>query len=355
MNVEEVERDTVFLQHAGSHIYGTKTPTSDDDYRGVCIPSDPAYYLGFGLKTFEQKDKGWSADEDKVVYDLRKAIKLMADGNPNMIDLLFAREDHHIVRRPAWERVLEHRDKFLSTKMRHTYGGYAFAQLKRLKNHHQWLRDPPKAPPTREEFGLPPQRLVKADELGAFEWLLARLIEDSKEGMRLSASTKEELSGVSAIAAVQSGIPDDALPFVQQVTGASDDWMSAVAAEKKFRQAKKRWQSYQQWQASRNKKRAELELVHGYDTKHAMHLVRLLRMGHEILTTGEVHVWRPDAEELLAIRAGSWTFEQLVDYADEMDQKLSEAAETSPLPRTADRKFLDELCVNVIHDTVFAR
>ncbi len=353
MNNDDVSACTVFLQVAGSHLYGTNRPGSDRDYRGVCIPRDPSFYVGFGLNAFEQKDAGWPEDEDKVVYDFRKALRLMADGNPNMIDLLYGPEDSHLVCLPAWDRVLAHRDKFLSKKMRHTYGGYAFAQLKRIKRHHEWLKDPPQAPPTREEFGLPERKLVGADQLGAFEWQLARLIEDSKEGMRLSESTKEELQGVSAIAAIQAGIPDDAMGAVQLVTGASDAWMDAVAKEKKFREASKRWKAYQEWKSRRNVDRAAMEAEHGYDTKHAMHLVRLMRMGHEILTTGVVQVFRPDREELLEIRDGAWSYDELVDYADAMDRALGEAVQTSALPKTADRVFIDRLCSEIVSEYVF--
>src|SRR6478736_4334230 len=54
----------------------------------------------------------------------------------------------------------------------------------------------------------------------------------------------------------------------------------------------------------------------GYCTKNAMHLVRLLRMCREILETGQVRVKRADAAELLAIRNGAWTLEELVKYAE---------------------------------------
>jgi predicted nucleotidyltransferase len=64
--------------------------------------------------------------------------------------------------------------------------------------------------------------------------------------------------------------------------------------------------------------------------KHAMHLVRLLRMGMEILRGEGVQVFRPDREELLEIRNGAWTYEQLVDYAYMMDTKLGEAEKSSP-------------------------
>ena len=61
-----------------------------------------------------------------------------------------------------------------------------------------------------------------------------------------------------------------------------------------------------------NVKRPELVEKHGYDTKHAMHLWRLLRMCAEILETGRVLVRRPDADELLAIRDGAWRYDAII-------------------------------------------
>lgn len=60
----------------------------------------------------------------------------------------------------------------------------------------------------------------------------------------------------------------------------------------------------------------------GSDLKHGMHLVRLLKMGREILETGEVSVKRPDAKELLEIRNGSWSYEKLVAYGEEQDELI---------------------------------
>ena len=51
-------------------------------------------------------------------------------------------------------------------------------------------------------------------------------------------------------------------------------------------------------------KRKQLVLEHGYDSKNAAHLIRLLRMCKEFLATGEMIVFRPDAAELLDIKKG---------------------------------------------------
>ena len=91
-----------------------------------------------------------------------------------------------------------------------------------------------------------------------------------------------------------------------------------------YKLAQEKHGQYWNWKKNRNAARGELEEQFGYDTKHAMHLVRLLRMGVEALRDGEIIVKRPDAEELLAIRNGAWTYEQIVQYATQKDREVRE-------------------------------
>lgn len=56
------------------------------------------------------------------------------------------------------------------------------------------------------------------------------------------------------------------------------------------------------------KKRKELVDKFGYDTKNASTLIRLLKMGIEFLTTGELQVDRPEKHQLIEIKKGLWTF-----------------------------------------------
>ena len=72
---------------------------------------------------------------------------------------------------------------------------------------------------------------------------------------------------------------------------------------------------------------------HG-NCKHGMHLVRLLRMCREILEDGVVNVRRKDFKELLEIRNGSWTYDQLIAYGEEQDKYIREVA----YPNTTLRK-----------------
>lgn len=82
--------------------------------------------------------------------------------------------------------------------------------------------------------------------------------------------------------------------------------------------------------------------------KSAMHMVRLMRMCREILETGEVRVKRPDRDELLAIRAGQWRFDELDAWAQREEQQMSEVASKSALPESPDRRALDVLCVELV-------
>ena len=112
--------------------------------------------------------------------------------------------------------------------------------------------------------------------------------------------------------------------------------------------AKEKHSQYWTWKRNRNKARGDLEEQFGYDTKHAMHLVRLLRMGQEALMAGHLLVKRPDAEELLEIRNGAWTYNMVVQYAEEMDREVrTKLYHTTKLPKRPNVKFAAGLLMKV--------
>ena len=95
-------------------------------------------------------------------------------------------------------------------------------------------------------------------------------------------------------------------------------------------------------------KRKRLVELFGYDTKNAAHLIRLLRMGIEFLTDGRLYVERHDAQQLLEIKRGEWTLEQVQREADRLFQRAHEAYIHSKLPLDVDREKINELCCTVI-------
>lgn len=291
---------TIFLTIHGSQAYGLARPESDFDIGGICIPPKQ-YFYGF-LHNFEQAQ---STNPDGAVYGIKKYLQLASDANPNVMELLWIDPKFWLITSKTHEVLVKNRSVFLSTKVKHTYSGYAHAQLNRIRVHYKWLSNPPHKP-TREEFGLPPNKLLTTDQKGA----LNRLIEEGME------------------------VPEN--------------FMDRLQKENEYDKAVKDYQHYQTWKETRNEARADLEKLHGYDTKHAMHLVRLMRQCREILTTGTLNVLRKDRDELLDIRNGAWTYPKLVAWADQEEQELEHLAYTSKLPQKPNREWIDMLCQEIV-------
>jgi len=145
-----VERCTILKTRWGSHAFGTATPTSDVDIRGVCIP--PARFL-LGLSRFEQYE---DREGEVVIYGLAKFARLALANNPNMFDILWADEADVLYLDAYGAALRAGRELFLSRRVAQTYAGYAHDQLKRMETHYRWLHNPPDHQPTPPEFGALP-------------------------------------------------------------------------------------------------------------------------------------------------------------------------------------------------------
>jgi len=344
MNVFDwLSKHTILLVHGGSHAYGTALPTSDRDYRGVAVPPAP-YFYGF-VNHFEQAEM--KSPDDTVIFDIRKFFSLAADCNPNIIEVLWQPRSHYRILTAAGHLLLDNRDLFLSRKAKHTFSGYALSQLKRIRTHHRWLQNPPQAAPVRSTYGLPERVLVPKEVREFAESQIQKTIDE----WNLDLAPLDDAGKIyvrDRVAAWMTTVDLNERHAAMKAIGLDEHFMANLDAERRFHQAQVEWTQYQNWLTTRNPARAELERKYAFDTKHGMHLVRLLRMCREILTTGEVHVFRPDAAELLSIRNGAWTYEQLVEYADREDKELAELERTSPLPKAPDRNRLDALCIEIV-------
>lgn len=78
-----------------------------------------------------------------------------------------------------------------------------------------------------------------------------------------------------------------------------------------------------------------------------MHLLRSLRMGMEILETGEVHVYRPDREWLLAVRNGLLQYKELLALAAEYEARLATLQVASTLPEAPDVERVEDMVVTL--------
>jgi predicted nucleotidyltransferase len=369
--------ETIFLTLAGSRAHGTNRPDSDVDLRGVCVvPIADRLSL---FRHFDQHDGGLPPDlapavsrhlgpdapadrTECVIYDIAKFVSLCAAANPNALEILFADPRDWVVDTPRWRRLHDRRHLFLTRAIRQTFHGYAMAQLKRIRTHRAWLLSPPRAKPVREEFGLPAAvPTLNRDDQGRIDRQIADVVAgfgadglDMPEATRIALVDRLARLHRAALgldpAAADAEVGERMRAVAAKTLRLPPEVTAALTAERRYRAAMKQWDAYQTWKRSRNPARAALEAAHGYDTKHAAHLIRLMRMAIEALDSGELHVRRDDAAELAAIRDGAYTYEQLREVADDLQTRLDAAAAGTKLPPGIDRDAVDGLVAEIILD-----
>jgi hypothetical protein len=91
--------------------------------------------------------------------------------------------------------------------------------------------------------------------------------------------------------------------------------------------------------------RTELVEKHGYDTKYAMHMVRLGFQGREFLTFGKLRL-PPDKSSVemayaRRVRLGKVPFTEIIDVAETLETEIKALIETSPLPSRPNYKAID--------------
>lgn len=100
-------------------------------------------------------------------------------------------------------------------------------------------------------------------------------------------------------------------------------------------------------------KRKELVEKYGYDTKNAAHLIRLLRMGIEFLSSGQLNVFREDAQQLIAIKKGEYSLEKIKEMAEDLFIVSQQALIHSKLPSLPNYEKAEEILINAIQENLF--
>lgn len=365
MKNHEVEKNTIFLGITGSHCYGLNTPESDRDESGICIkPLD--YY--FGCKKFEQADK-WTDENgnkiDKTIYSIDKAVRLMLDNNPNMLNLLYLPERCIIQNSEYWQVFLDNRDDFLSKQIRWKFSGYAHAQLSRISTHRSYLNNPiPK--PNRKDFDLPEKSIFPETQVENIAKLSERYI--TEEFKSDFFSDLNHINDYYVHNLLQKYIPDrvalkNALEeyklgqtsFLRVFESISSNFLAEeyrgqAHNELRYITAYKNWQRYEDWKKGRNPKRAAIEAKCGFDGKHASQLIMLQRQAIEMLAGKGLLLDRTniDREYLMAIRAGNVQFDEILKESEANNLEMEKLFETTTLPANPKINKIEQLKMEVI-------
>jgi uncharacterized protein len=100
----------------------------------------------------------------------------------------------------------------------------------------------------------------------------------------------------------------------------------------------------------KNIHRAALEEKHGYDTKYAMHVIRLYLEGKEYVETGKITLPNPRVDLLISIREGKYQRSEIEEMGKQLESEALAAQSRSPLPERVDLAAVSELITSVYVD-----
>lgn len=135
----------------GSHAYGMQTKESDYDVMGLFLP--PKNYI-LGLDRVEQVVLSKTDGVEGTIFDFRKWFRLMIAQNPNVLELLWHHDSMYVYRDDiVWPQLIKMRADLLSKKLKHSFAGYAFAQLNRLDKLNEKVNENKKRLEEFNKFG----------------------------------------------------------------------------------------------------------------------------------------------------------------------------------------------------------
>lgn len=126
---------TLFKTVFGSHLYGTNTPASDTDYKGVYMEPIENIILGRAKDVIIHKTKqgnvlgvrNTSVDVDEEYKELRRFLFDCQKGQTYALDMLFSPKSMWLEESPEWLFIQKNR-KLLLSKNVESYIGYCRTQ-----------------------------------------------------------------------------------------------------------------------------------------------------------------------------------------------------------------------------------
>ena len=314
---QHLGNNIILLGFGGSIAYGTNTKDSDVDIRGIALNSK-CDLLGVG-SGFEQVI---SNETDTVIYSFTKIVKLLTSMNPNTCEILGLRPEHYLYLSPIGQELLDNKKLFLSKRAKYSFGGYAFAQLRRLDN---------KAARTIEQAERE-QHILNSITAATYVWPDKYGCFKTGEGIKLYLDDSE-----------QEGMDKEIFMDIH-LTGYP------------LRDYKAMWADMKNIVSDYDKigHRNQNAIERGKLGKHMMHLVRLYLMCIDIFEKEEINTYREnDIPFLMDIRNGkfldsaSQPLAEFYEMVNDYEKRLEYAVENTSLPVKPNTKAINEFLMSV--------
>lgn len=318
-------RKVIFKARVGSHLHGTSTPNSDEDFLGVFIPSAD------DLLSLQNRPSEWTenvklsdtarnskGDVDCKYLAVYEFFKQAAQGQSQALELFFVPDEHVIIKTPEWDLIKAHKHLFVSQKGIMPIIGFAIAQTHKAK--------------------------VKGDNLNKINVLIEALeaAEAKGEGRTplWSHFNEDTVFGVP----VERYKNDHGYELV---TIAGRDYDIGIDV-KRFRES---MQILEKKYGSRSRMAAAAT----YDFKSATHAFRLLSEAEEFIMTGNITFPRPDAEFLQQVKSKQYFGDLEVDINERLTNLRLNIAPNSPLQDEPDYSKINKLCREMLTKHIYGQ
>ncbi len=329
LTLETLKPYLLFESISGSRAYNLATETSDTDIKGVFYLPKELYY---GLNYIPQVN---NATNDCVYYELGRFVELLCASNPNILELLNSPQQAILYQHPLMAQLKP--EWFVSKACIQTFVHYAQRQIKKAHGLNKKIVNPvEKTFKTVLSFCY---IIEGAKSMTLNEWLTQKNWQQQNLGL-VKIPHAQDVYGVyydeagsyqgvmkkeNATDVLLSSVPKSAT--LQAYLTFNKEGYSAYCIG---------YRDYWQWVDKRNESRYQQNVEHGrrYDSKNMMHTFRLLYIALGIAETGQVKVWCDNREELLAIKQGKFSYEELLEYSEQLIQRIHIAFASSDLPET---------------------
>jgi len=301
----------------GSHLYGTSTPQSDKDFKGVHLPSREAIILQRAENVIDTsvvvKDasgKNQAESVDNQSFSVQRFFEMLSKGDTVATEILFAPEWAIVEQTEDWALI---RDQGKALLNRQAKGFVGYCQRQAAKYGIKGSRMGAVKSLIDHLEVCSAGELGAAARLGAYFPQLAELV-DSSDHM-----SWENIPHPNGTACIHLVCCDRKMP----------ETVSTAEALKVYRTV---WQNYGE--------RARQAMTNeGIDWKAVSHAVRVARQALELLRDHKITFPRPDAEELLAIKLGKLPYSQVSPMLEALVQEVNACEST--LPETTDKQAMD--------------
>lgn len=371
----------LFEAIVGSQAYNTNTESSDIDKKFIYIlPEDDI----FGFDYIESLE----VNKDYFGWEIKKFLELIKVNNPTALEFLNSPERCITHKSKFFNKILNHKDEFISKLALKSFTGYAVQQIKKatgLDKKQNWEV----SRVTRksildfvyviEDSGVVPWKKWNQRRGNYYEVKFCGLVkiprnkdlyalyydtnahlcfakgmdEKDREHNKSVFKKKGTLMGFGYKGMIKENEEDNS-PVSNQLRVSSIPKGQEVLAylvynKDGYTEHCKDYNSYQQWLTERNEVRYVEVKGHGQkiDGKNMLHCVRLIDMGIEIGQGKGVIVERDNAEYLLKIRRGELNLNELLELANERLNFMNEVYDNCSLPETPDYTLINDLLIDI--------